>query len=206
MRNSSHTYFTRRRERGFTLVEMMLVVAIIAILAGVALVAYRRHVRSGRIVSAQEFVSVIQARQEIYFQQNGTYVTTHATNAYPPLATNDEPRLKDWNPSDAGWVSLGARPPANGTTFSYIVVASATTTTPAHAVPSGSVADQLGIPQPPSSMAPRPWYYVVGHADLDGDATYTNGRCTSGLLNPDDCTAITATSARSAIVVHNAGE
>ncbi len=44
--------------KGFTLIEVMMVVVIIGVLATLALVGYQRHLRSGRLVAAQEFVSV----------------------------------------------------------------------------------------------------------------------------------------------------
>lgn len=190
---------------GFTLVEMMIVVALVAILAGVALVAYRKHLNAGRITNAREFIALIQARQETYFQQHGTYVST-GTSFYPALVTHEEPTVKAWSTPPAGWVSLGARPPESGTTFSYLVKASDPTTTPPHAVSGDAIALALQIPQAPATMAPRPWYYVIAHGDLDGNATYSGGGCSGSATLPDKCTVLTATSARSTIVAQHEGE
>src|SRR4030095_15171898 len=48
-----HLAMGRRLHRGFTLIEMMIVLAVLAILAAIALPAYQEQVRKGRRASAQ---------------------------------------------------------------------------------------------------------------------------------------------------------
>lgn len=60
-------------ELAFTLVELMIVVAIVAALAGVALYAYSRHINSSRIVEAHELLGRIMLQQEAYYSANGSY-------------------------------------------------------------------------------------------------------------------------------------
>ena len=192
------------RALGFTLVEMMIVVVIIAVLAAVAFVAFTRHLKSGRLVAAREFISQIQARQETYFQQHGFYTSAGGAvlptaTFYPPLAA-PEPDSKDWAPTAGwGWHALGARPEAGHTHFAFYVEAGT-------AAPSAT-ATALGVPTVGATdggVAAPPWYYVIAHGDLDGDASgYTDGRCSSDLVNPTDCTVLWATNARSEIVMRN---
>ncbi len=53
-----------RRIAGFTLIEMMIVVAAIAILAAVALPSYREYIKKSRRAEAQSYLMTIAARQQ----------------------------------------------------------------------------------------------------------------------------------------------
>ena len=64
---------TRRRQRGFTLIELMMTVAIAAILAAVALPMYRTYVTRSRIIDATSKLSDFRVRMEQFFMDNRTY-------------------------------------------------------------------------------------------------------------------------------------
>lgn len=61
--------------QGFTLIEMMIVVAIIGILAAVAYPSYAEHVKRGNRSEGQALLSDIAAAQERYYSQNNRYIT-----------------------------------------------------------------------------------------------------------------------------------
>ncbi|HET8869194.1 MAG TPA: type IV pilin protein [Aquabacterium sp.] len=63
----------RRKASGFTLIELMIVVAIIGILAGVAYPAYTDYVRRGQVSEAFSQLSMLHAKMEQYYQDNRNY-------------------------------------------------------------------------------------------------------------------------------------
>jgi type IV pilus assembly protein PilE len=71
--HGSFVSFTRQRRAGFTLIEVMITVAIIAILAAVALPSYRDYVMRGRITEATNALSETRARLEQFYQDNRHY-------------------------------------------------------------------------------------------------------------------------------------
>jgi len=77
----------RAETRGFTLVEMMVVVAIIAILAGIAYPSYMDSVRRARRADASRALMEAAAAMERYFSQNHSYagatLGAGATDVYP---------------------------------------------------------------------------------------------------------------------------
>ena len=61
------------RSRGFTLIELMVTVAIAAILASVAIPMYRDYVQRSRIIDATSRLSDFRVRMEQFFMDNRTY-------------------------------------------------------------------------------------------------------------------------------------
>lgn len=59
--------------RGFTLIELVIVVLIVAILAAVAIPSYRRYIVRSHRVDAQSALIDLAARQERYFYSNNAY-------------------------------------------------------------------------------------------------------------------------------------
>jgi len=62
-----------RRAKGFTLIELMITVAIVAILASVALPSYTSYVQRGKITEATSTLSELRLRAEKYFADNRSY-------------------------------------------------------------------------------------------------------------------------------------
>lgn len=65
---------------GFTLIELMVVVAIIAILSAIALPAYTDYITKSRIPDATSNLASKRVQLEQYFQDNRTYVGAPACN------------------------------------------------------------------------------------------------------------------------------
>lgn len=62
-----------RRSRGFTLIELMVAVAIVGILAAVAYPSYSAYVRRGKIAEATGALSVMRVNMEQWYQNNRKY-------------------------------------------------------------------------------------------------------------------------------------
>ena len=63
--------------RGFTLIELMITVAVVAILAAIALPSYRDYVRRGQVPEAFTYLSDYRIKLEQYFQDNKNYGTAN---------------------------------------------------------------------------------------------------------------------------------
>lgn len=61
-------------QKGFNLVELMIVVAIIGILASIAVPSYNDYVIRGKLVDASSLLSDGRVKLEQFFQDNRTYV------------------------------------------------------------------------------------------------------------------------------------
>jgi len=60
--------------RGFTLVELLVTVAMIGIMAALATVGYRRWLSSARTTEARELLLTIAAAQKLYFDETRGYL------------------------------------------------------------------------------------------------------------------------------------
>jgi type IV pilus assembly protein PilE len=73
-----------RHGRGFTLIEVMIVVAIIGILSAIALPAYTDYIIRGRLVDATNTLSAMRVGMEQFYQDNRTYVAGTPCTAPAP--------------------------------------------------------------------------------------------------------------------------
>jgi len=102
-----------REERGFTLIELMVVVIILGILAAVAIPLYTGYVRRGKISEGLRGVSDLKTAVSMYYQNHGTF--PNATDA----ATIEERLGISFSVTEAKWtytVTAGAIT-ATATTF-----------------------------------------------------------------------------------------
>lgn len=73
MRVSSKSDRVSTRERGFTLIELMVVVAIIGIIASIALPSYTEHVRRTRRAAGAACVMAVAQQMERFYTARMTY-------------------------------------------------------------------------------------------------------------------------------------
>lgn len=143
----------RRPLAGFTLIELMIVVAIVGILAALAVPAFRGYVQRGRMAEGFAFLGEIRQREEAYRAEFGEYVTApwHPTSAAPQNGT-----ALGWGTAPTAWVQLGASPDGP-TRFVYETSAAVPGMDPTNC-PAGLGANNFS-------------YCAHADIDLDGDGT-----------------------------------
>lgn len=168
-----------RSSRGFSLIELMIVVALIMILATIAAGSWRRYVARVRVTEVSAMFAEFRAKEEAYRAEFGTYLSVNANEnvLYPCLDQSREPFPKDWAgggvaaPSPAGGCAnnfpalfgrtgLGVTPFRPQLYCAYSVIAgSANTVAPAATV---RVISALG------GTPTTPWWAAVALCDSDG--------------------------------------
>ncbi|MCB9543568.1 MAG: prepilin-type N-terminal cleavage/methylation domain-containing protein [bacterium] len=105
------------RTRGFTLVELMIVVVIIGVLAVLAITGYRKYTYAARNAEAQQFLGAVRAAQQMYFEAFGRYCGEVNPDLWPAEMPNGETGKINWDspdnplPEDNAWYQLGIRSP-----------------------------------------------------------------------------------------------
>lgn len=139
----------RSRRSGYTLIELMVVVAILGTLIALALPAFRNYVYRVRAAEAPTFMGEIRLREEAYRAEFYQYCSA----GWSPNAVPADGQPTSFDTSGADWAMLGAVPDSP-VRFHYRVL-TGTPGTPADAVPGLDGSDYTFVMQ--------------AEADLDGD-------------------------------------
>lgn len=170
------------RRRGFTLVELLVVVAMVGVLAALAILGYRKYINSAHSSEAQGIIQGIRAGEEAYKAETLSYLTCSTTGiggaTYYPQ-TSGSPSSTRWNWNQQGhtewpqWSQLNVTADAP-VRFGYQVVAGA---------------PGVGMPAIPAVFSaaafpanPNPWYVVMatGTPDPNGVTYYFMASSLSG--------------------------
>lgn len=165
-----------RTGRGFTLVELAIVVAIVGILAVIAMVGYRKYLQQSKISEGQGGLSAIRIAQEDYRAEKGTYA--HLGGTYCPTNAGAYDHKVGWNPACTGgsatWNTLPVHM-SGAVQFKYATVA------PGGTFEKTALAEAAWVEwgTPPAG----PWYVAAAICDLDGKSGSNTELVTSSFSN-----------------------
>lgn len=182
MRRSPHA-------RGITLVELMIVVAIVGILSVIAIVGWRKLTNASHVAEATQMVGGIRAAQDRYKSEVGHFAHvsanlgfsqgTHHDALYPHCTTSPAREPGNfkvaWGAAcNATCCSLGSNPTWQSLQmtvdapvyYGYSTISGGTSTAPP-TIPIGNT--NLSWPNP----LPGEWYVATGVGDVDGNHVFS---------------------------------
>lgn len=168
-RSASRSASRRSSQAGFTLIELMIVVAIVSIMAAVGFPSLSQYIKQSKTVEATGFLAEVKARQESYRFDFGRYCDVSATqgNFFPSATPTSTPQ--DWTPAamaagvGLNWTQLGASPSGNSSRFVYSTVAD---------IPFASLPSGRGFDTDRGYTNNDFWFITTARGDLDDDGVF----------------------------------
>jgi len=156
---------TRGVSRGFTLVELLTVVAITGVLATIGTMLVRQRFKEAKTTEATTLMQALRGAQESRRAETGTYQNCSAAGTgtlwYP---ASPDGRYRAWKNSSHGdwdnWKQLDVSRP-EGTQFGFLVNAGSPAQTP-------TAPQTASKPTWPTGLA-DPWYVIQAAGDRDKD-------------------------------------
>ncbi len=176
-----YTAVMRRREAGFTLVELLVTLAVISILAAIAIPSFFGETRKARATAeVNPMFNDLRIRMEQYLQEHGVYPDTLGEGGLYPTASPDA-TLRALQPLPTAWQALNVRisgPDAVRCGYTWVSSRSS----------NGTVGPSVGNAGPKALAAPfifvppaNDWYYLLAKCRMDPSHTGYSWYLTSSL-------------------------
>lgn len=162
-----YTAAVRRREAGFTLVELLVTIAVISILAAIAIPSFFGETRKARAnAEVTPMFNDLRIRMEQYLQERGVYPDTLGETELYPTA-NPDATLRALQPLRAEWQAINVRISGpDAVRCGYTWVSSRSN--------NGTVGPTAGNAGPKALAAPflfpppaNDWYYLLAKCRMD---------------------------------------
>ncbi len=156
-----------RRQGGFTLIELMIVVVIIGILAAIAIPQFLRYQLKSKTSEAPRNLGAIRIAEEAFAAKYGVFVGSSAVPTGTP-----GPKRKSWDATSThGFTFLGFSP--SGTVYyQYAIGSAALTTNGASAYNADTTIDASGEAQGGLAATSGIDITIAATGDLDGNTLF----------------------------------
>lgn len=132
------------KQNGFTLIELMIVVAIIGVLSAIAFPSYQSYMKKSARADAKVGLSKLADKQERFYLQNNTYTTSFTATGLNTSLTSEEGYYEFTITSDdlvSGFLltatAVSTKSQANDTDCTVMTLSSTSVKTP-NGVPAGT--------------------------------------------------------------------
>lgn len=142
--------------RGFTLIELMIVVTIVGILAAIGYPSYQNYVLRAQRSEAVAMLMDLQAKQERYYFSNNRYTNDVADLGHSGTSENGKFEV---DATDGIQLSVGNR--------AYVMIATRTASARTDANCTGFLVEHTGIKGVVVGTVPSSYYYDGGTTNVD---------------------------------------